>query len=92
MDRTRTTAEEGDSNDYFRFLRAGANPLGTAGGPFFFPFWGNNINPSSELSSFHGLPWLNSELVNDLTEDYFSFERLSSVVGEGSYTTTSLSE
>jgi hypothetical protein len=41
MDRTRTTAEEGDSNDYFRFLRAGANPLGTAGGPFFFPFWGS---------------------------------------------------
>ena len=59
---------------------------------FFFPFGGKNINPSSELSSIHGLPWLNSQLVNDLTEDYFSFLRLSSVVGEGSYSITSLSE
>ena len=59
---------------------------------FFFPFGGKNINPSFELSSFHGLPWLNSELVNDLTEDYFSFLRLSSVVGEASYSITSLSE
>jgi hypothetical protein len=59
---------------------------------FFFPFGGKNINPSFELSSFHGLPWLNSELVNDLTEDYLSFVRLSSVVGEGSYSITSLSE
>jgi len=60
-----------------------------------FPFGGGggkNINPSSELSSFQGLPWLNSQLVNDLTEDYFSFLRLSSVVGEGSYSITSLSE
>ena len=59
---------------------------------FFFPFGGKNINPSFELSSFHGLPWLNSELVNDLTEDLISFERLSSVVGEGSYSITTLSE
>ena len=59
---------------------------------FFFPFGGKNINPSFELSSFHGLPWLNSELVNDLTEDYFSFLRLSFVVGEGIYSITSLSE
>ena len=59
---------------------------------FFFPFGGKNINPSFELSSFHGLPWLNSELVNDLTEDLLSFERLSSVVGEGSYYITSISE
>ena len=59
---------------------------------FFFPFAGKNINPSFELSSFHGLPWLNSELVNDLTEDLLSFERLSSVVGEGSYSITTLSE
>jgi hypothetical protein len=59
---------------------------------FFFPFGGKNINPSFELSSFHGLPWLNSELVNDLTEDLLSFERLSSVVGEGSYSITSLCE
>ena len=59
---------------------------------FFFPFGGKNINPSFELSSFHGLPWLNSELVNDLTEDYFSFVRLSSVVLEGSYSISSLSE
>jgi len=59
---------------------------------FFFPFGGKNINPSFELSSFHGLPWLNSELVNDLTEDLLSFERLSSVDGEGSYSITSLSE
>ena len=58
----------------------------------FFPFGGKNINPSFELSSFHGLPWLNSELVNDLTEDLLSFERLSSVVGEGSYSITTLSE
>jgi hypothetical protein len=40
---------------------------------FFFPFGGKNINPSFELSSFHGLPWLNSELVNDLMEDLLSF-------------------
>ncbi len=59
---------------------------------FFFPFGGKNINPSFELSSFHGLPWLNSELVNDLTEDLLSFERLSSVVVEGSYSITILSE
>jgi len=59
---------------------------------FFFPFGGKNINSSFELSSFHGLPWLNSELVNDLTEDLLSFERLSSVVGEGSYSITTLSE
>jgi hypothetical protein len=59
---------------------------------FFFPFGGKNINPSFELSSFHGLPWLNSEVVNDLTEDLLSFERLSSVVGEGSYSITKLSE
>ena len=59
---------------------------------FFFPFGGKNINPYFELSSFHCLPWLNSELVNDLTEDYLSFVRLSSVVGEGSYSITTLSE
>jgi hypothetical protein len=59
---------------------------------FYFSFGGKNINPSFELSSFHGLPWLNSELVNDLTEDLLSFERLSSVLGEGSYTITTLSE
>jgi len=59
---------------------------------FFFPFGGKNINPSSEMSSFHGLPWLNSELVNDLTEDLLSFERMSSVVGEDSYFITTLSE
>ena len=59
---------------------------------FFLPFGGKNINSYFELSSFHGIPWLNSELVNYLTEDYFSFLRLSSVVGEGSYSITSLSE
>ena len=59
---------------------------------FFLPFEGKNINPSFELSSFHGLPWLNSELVNGMKENLLSFERVSSFVGEGSYSITTLSE